>query len=391
MSVGSNGRRRWVFLYRRAGKLREMGLGSAHKGHVTLAEARQKADAARRILRDGTDPLAAKRTVALESAAMPTFGEFADALIEEIAPEFKNPKHVDQWRMTFKDYCAAIRDVPVNAVDTEHVLCVLRPLWADRQETGSRVRGRIERALSAAKAQGKRKGENPARWRGHLDQMLPKRQKLKRGHHKAMPYARIPAFIADLRQREAPAARALEFLILTATRGIETRGARWGEFDLAMGIWTIPAARMKASREHRVPLARRTIDILRAIGPAKSDQLVFVGPEGKRRKTAGPQPFSESAFKEVLDRMGVSDATPHGFRSSFKDWAAECTSVSNIVSEMALAHKIKDETEAAYRRGDLFNKRAKLMDAWARHCIGQSATGRVRRSPVRGAKQDAAA
>ncbi|GIK49271.1 MAG: tyrosine-type recombinase/integrase [Hyphomonadaceae bacterium] len=368
LSIASDGRRRWTFLYRRGGKLREMGLGSAHKGHVSLAEAREKADAARRLLRDGADPLDAKRAAAKESAPAPTFGDFADALVEKIASEFKNPKHVDQWRTTFKKYCAAIRDVPVDRVSTEHILTVLEPLWEDRQETGSRVRQRIERVLNAAKAQGKREGENPARWRGHLDTMLAKRHKLARGHHAAMPFARLPAFMADLRTREAPAARALEFLILTASRSSEARGATWGEFDLAAAVWTIPKERMKASRAHRVPLSKRALAILREAGPRAADQFVFLAPASGRSKKKGPQPFSEGAFKEMLERMGVADATPHGFRSSFKDWAAERTSFPNLVSEMALAHKIEDKTEAAYRRGDLFNKRTKLMQAWERFC-----------------------
>lgn len=372
LSVGADGRKRWTFLYRRGEKLREMGLGSAHKGHTSLAEAREKAGAARRQLRDGIDPLTVRRA----AQAIPLFGEFADALVEEIAPGFKNSKHIDQWKMTFETYCAAIRDVRVNQVNTEHVLTVLRPLWADRIESGSRVRGRIERVLSAAKARGLREGENPARWRGHLDQMLPKRQKLKRGRHKAMPYDDVPAFMADLREREAPAARALEFLILTATRGIEGRGALWGEFDLDGRMWVIPPARMKGGREHRVPLSKRAVEVLKAIGPGKSDELVFPGPEGKRKKKKGPQPFSESAFKEVLARMDVENATPHGFRSSFKDWSVERTGFPNIVSEAALAHKIKDEAEAAYRRGDLFEKRRKLMEAWAGYCA-EPKTGKV--------------
>jgi len=372
LSIGRGHRRRWVFLYwRRCGKSRtlcELGLGSAHEGHVRLAEAREKADAARRMLRDGTDPLEAKRKAAKEAASISKFGEFADALVENIASEFKNPKHVDQWRMTFKTYCAAIRDVRIDRVDTDHVLTVLRPLWEDRQETGSRVRQRIERALNAAKAQGMREGENPARWRGHLDTMLAKRHKLQRGHHKAMPYADVPAFMSELRTREAPAARALEFLILTASRSSEARGAKWGEFDLEGGIWTIPKERMKANREHRVPLTQRARTILREVGAGAPDQFVFIAPASGRSKKTGPQPFSEGAFKEMLERMGVADATPHGFRSSFKDWSAECTSFPNLVSEMALAHKIEDKTEAAYRRGDLFQKRAKQMLAWERFC-----------------------
>lgn len=390
LSIASDGRRRWVFLYRRSGKAHEMGLGSAYKGHVSLAEARDKADAARRSLRDGADPLEAKRAAAKQAEPAETFGEFADALIEMIASEFKNPKHIDQWRTTFKKYCAAIREVPIDQVDETHVLTVLKPLWENRQETGSRVRQRIERVLDAAKVQKKRVGENPARWHGHLKATLGKRHKLARGHHKAMPYAAVPAFMADLRAREAPAARALEFLILTASRSNETRGAKWCEFDLEAGIWTIPKERMKANREHRVPLSTRAVAILRDIGVAAPDQFAFIAPASGRSKKAGPQPFSEGAFKEVLDRMGAADATPHGFRSSFKDWAAESTSFPNIVSEMALAHKIEDKAEAAYRRGDLFNKRAKLMDAWARYCAEPKRTQDSGRSKST-VKQDAAA
>jgi integrase len=361
LSVSPSGRRRWVFMFRWRGKLTEMGLGSARKGargYVSLKSARERAEAARLLLRDGTNPLTAKRQ---KPADVPTFGVFADGLINDLASGFSNEKHVEQWRMTIEKKAAAIRNKPINEITTEDVLSVIKPLWTTRPETASRLRGRIERVLSAAKAQGLRDGENPARWRGHLDQRLPKRQKLSRGHHAALPFDDVPAFMVKLRAREAPAARALEFLILSATRGAETRGAVWSEFDLDAGVWTIPAVRMKSKRDHRVPISARMRVILTSAKIGKPEDFVFPGPKPK-------QSLSEGAFKVLLDRMDFGAWTPHGFRSSFRDWCAERTAFPQEVAEMALAHVIKDQTEAAYRRGDLFDKRRKLMEAWAGFC-----------------------
>jgi len=246
------------------------------------------------------------------------------------------------------------------------VLLALKPIWSKKAETASRLRGRIERVLDAAKAQGLRSGENPARWRGHLDQLLPKRQQLARGHHAAMSYADVPSFMADLQSRQATAALALEFAILTAARSREVLGARWGEFDLERAVWTIPAARMKAGREHRVPLSRRALKIVKAMHQVRDGDFVFPG-----QKAA--MPLSVMALGMVLRRMSIKDATVHGFRSAFRDWAAECTNFTNEVCEAALAHVIANKVEAAYRRGDLFDKRRKLMEAWAVFCAAPKA------------------
>jgi integrase len=254
LSISPNGGRRWVFLYRWHGKPTEIGF---------FARAREKASQARAKLAEGINPKDARRP--LEGAR---FGECADRLIEAMRPSWRNGKHAAQWEMTLRDYAAPLRRLPVDKVTTDDVLSVLKPLWNEKPETGSRLRGRIERVLDAAKAQGLRSGENPARWRGHLDQLLPKRQRLTRGHHAAMSYIELPAFVRDLHGRQATAALALELAILTAARSGEVLGARWGEFDLDRAVWTVPATRMKAGREHRVPLSRRALRIVRAMHSA---------------------------------------------------------------------------------------------------------------------------
>jgi|CXWL01.1.fsa_nt_gi integrase len=360
LSVSSNGGRRWVFLFRSKGKLFEMGLGSARIGHVTLKEARERADAARRHLRDGVNPIDARRS---SPAEVPSFGAFADELLDSLTTGFSNEKHIAQWKMTLETYAAPIRSKAVNAVDTADILGVLKPLWTNRPETASRLRGRIEKVLSAAKAKGLREGDNPARWRGHLDQMLPPRRRLTRGHHAALPFIDVPRFMARLRSRSAPTARALEFLILTATRSIETRGARRGEFDLEQQVWTIPASRMKAKREHRVPLTPAMIDLVEAAGKLEPNDLLF--PSTKKDRA-----LSDSAFKVLMLRLGHAKITAHGFRSAFRDWCSERTEYPHEVAEMALAHVIANRTEAAYRRGDLFEKRRALMQAWENYCDG---------------------
>ena len=359
LSISPNGGRRWVFLFRWHGKPTEIGFGSARD--VSLSRARELASAARSKLSEGINPKEARRP--LEGV---TFGECADRVIEAMRPSWRNRKHAAQWEMTLRDYALPLRRLPVDKITTDDVLSALKPIWSKKPETASRLRGRIERILDAAKAQGLRSGENPARWRGHLDQLLPKRQQLTRGHHAAMDYADVPAFIADLQGRQATAAQALEFAILTAARSGEVLGARWAEFDLERAIWTIPAARMKASREHRVPLSRRALKIVKAMHEARDGDFVFPG------QRAG-KPLSVMALEMVLRRMRIEDATVHGFRSSFRDWAAECTNFTNEVCEAALAHVIANKAEAAYRRGDLFDKRRKLMDAWASFCAAPKA------------------
>jgi integrase len=354
LSISPNGGRRWVFLYRWHGKPTEIGLGSARD--VPLARARELAGLARGKLAEGTNPKGART-----AAKGATFAECADRLLETMRPSWRNSKHAGQWAMTLQEYAAPLRRLPVDKITTDDVLSVLKALWSDKPETASRLRGRIERVLDAAKAQGLRGGENPARWRGHLDQLLPKRQRLTRGHHAAMNYTELPAFMRGLKAQQATAAAALEFAILTAARSGEVLGARWREFDLERGIWAVPAERMKGSREHRVPLAPRAQKIIKSLYETRGGEFVFPG-----RKVGKPP--SVMALSKVLSRMKVDGATVHGFRSAFRDWAAECTNFTNEVCEAALAHVIKNKAEAAYRRGDLFEKRRKLMEAWAEYC-----------------------
>jgi integrase len=362
LSISPNGGRRWVFLYRWHGKPTEIGFGSARD--VTLARARELASQARAKLAEGINPKDARRP-----SGGSTFGECADRVIEAMRPSWRNATHATQWQMTLRDYAAPLRRLPVDRITTDDVLSVLKPLWNDKLETASRLRGRIERVLDAAKAQGLRSGENPARWRGHLDQLLPKRQRLARGHHAAMNYSDVPVFMSDLQARQATAAVALEFAILTAARSGEVRGARWEEIDLDRAVWTVPPRRMKGGREHRVPLSQRARNIVNTMYEGRDSDFVFAGQKPGR-------PLSVQTFLRLLSRMKIEGVTVHGFRSAFRDWAAECTNFPNEVCEAALAHSIGNQVEAAYRRGDLFDKRRKLMDAWAVYCT-TSKTGKI--------------
>lgn len=356
--VGPGAARGWIFLFRWNGRLKEMGLGGLSS--VSLAKARVKAEAARGLVADGVNPIDAKR----EQEAVPTFGDFADTVVADLSPQWRNPKHRAQWASTLKADAARLRPLRVDRIETTDVLETLKPIWATKPETASRLRGRIERILDAAKAKGYRTKENPARWRGHLDHLLPKRRKLTRGHHAALPFGDVPSFIGDLRQRDATSALALEFTIFTAARSGEVRGAIWAEMDLSAKIWTVPAARMKAGREHRVPLSTRAVEILKAVQPlANGDAGAVVFP------SASGKPLSDAAFSALLIRMDrAGEFTPHGFRSSFRDWAGEVSTFPRELAEAALAHVVGDATERAYRRGDALEKRRKLMDAWARFC-----------------------
>lgn len=360
--ITPNGGKRWTFLYRLGGKRREMGLGSAGPHGVGLKEARDKAAEARRLVAAGIDPLEARAAEEKAGRAVPTFGGFADDYIKSHAPKFRNAKHVAQWEMTLGDaYCRAIRAKPVNEIDTEAVLTVLKPIWTKVPETASRLRGRIENVLDAARALGYRDGSNPAAWRGHLKSLLPARQKLTRGHHAALAYDDMPEFMATLRERDGLAARALELAILTACRSGEVLGARWEEFDLEKAIWTVPGVRMKGGLAHRVPLSARALEIIESIPKVDGNPHVFPGLKPGK-------PLSGMSMEMTLRRMGRDDITVHGMRSAFRDWAAEKTSFPHHTAEHALAHRISDKAESAYRRGDELDRRRKLMEAWAQWC-----------------------
>lgn len=349
-------------MFTRHGRRSELGLGGGRD--MSLADARSLAAEMRAVLERGGDP----RSVRNKGKQGVTFGEFADAYIETMRPSWRNAKHAAQWVMTLTQYAAKLRPMMIDAIETDHVLEVLKGLWQRTPETAERLRGRIENVLDAAKAKGLRSGENPARWRGHLDQLLPKRQRLKRGHHAAMPYEEIPTFMAELQARSATAARVLEFTILTAARTGEVLGAQWDEFDLEKRLWAIPKERMKAGKEHRVPLSYRAVQLIEALKAdqerlfASPPQFVFVGGrDGKQ--------LSSMAMMMLLRRIQSGKPyTVHGFRSSFRDWAAEVSHFPHEVCEMALAHTIGNKAEAAYRRGDLFEKRQQLMQAWGDYC-----------------------
>jgi integrase len=360
LCVSSSLTRTWVYRFSWRGRRPEMGLGSLDAG-VGLAQARAARDEARSVLRSGRNPIEARREANRAAANKPAFGEIADALLEAKAHEWRNEKHREQWRWSLTEAAAELRPCPVDEIGTEAVLAVLKPLWTAKPETASRLRGRIEAVLDAAKAQGHRSGENPARWRGHLSHLLPKRQKLTRGHHAAMAYAEVPVLMARLRAENAIAAQALAFCILTGTRTGEVLGALWSEIDMAAKVWTVQAARMKAAREHRVPLSDRARAILETLSPTRTSAFVFPSPRGSR-------PLSHVAMAKVLTRLGVEDVTVHGFRSAFRDWAGNETHFAREVAEAALAHVVGDASEQAYRRSDALEKRRALMEAWAQWC-----------------------
>jgi integrase len=363
----------WIYRYMLRGKAREMGLGSLNA--ISLQQARGKALDCRRLRQEGIDPIDARRAAreqtVLEAAKAITFKSAAADYVKRHRAGWHNGKHAAQWEATLATYAEPIiGGLSVQAIDTGLVLKVLEPIWTAKPETASRLRGRIESILDWAKARGYRQGENPARWRGHLDKLLPAPAKVRRiKPHAALPYADLTDFMTPLRTQEGVAARALEFAILTAARTGEVIGARWGEIDLAAKLWAVPADRMKARKEHRVPLSPRALEILSEIKPAACNgepsdtnrQFIFSG--GKPG-----QPLSNMALLMLLRRMGRDDLTVHGFRSTFRDWAAERTNFPSEVPEMALAHAVGDKIEAAYRRGDLFEKRARLMNDWAKFC-----------------------
>jgi len=383
LQVVSPSNRSWLLRYERNGRERWAGLGPLHA--FSLKEARERARKARQLLADGIDPIDHRNKVAearaVEAAKDKTFAEVATAYLEAHDGDWKNAKHAKQWETSLKKECRAIANVPIASIDTSHILEVLQPIWKQKPETASRVRGRIERVLAYAIAAQYRKREdgNPARWDGHLQELLGKKsaaQRAKRersgktGNHAALPYDDIPAFMAELRSRDSISARALEFCILTAARTGEVIGAPWDEIDLDEKTWTVPAVRMKAEKAHRVPLSDRALKILAGLPRENGNPYLFIG--GKKGA-----PLSNMAMLELLKDMRPG-TTVHGFRSAFKDWASERTRFPNEVSEAALAHTIPNKVEAAYRRGDLFGKRRRLMEEWARYCAtAQSAGAKV--------------
>jgi integrase len=359
ISKGATLRRRWVYLFTRGGRLREMGLGGFPE--VPLAAARIEREKWAGVLRSGGDPIGLRKAEKAASRGVPTFGKLADEVIEDKGAEWRNEKHRQQWMMTLKEYAAPIRNRPVNEIETDDVLGVLRPLWLKRPETASRLRGRIEHVLDAARARGFRQGPNPALWRGHLDKLLPKHLKVARGHHPALPYQKVARFVGEVRKCDAVGALAIEFTVLTAARTGEVLGATWDEIDLESAVWTIPAKRMKASRIHRVPLSGRAVAILKELEKIRSGDIVFPGRKPGR-------PLSNMSMEMILRRMKVQDATMHGFRSSFRDWVGNETHFPREIAEAALAHVVGDAAEQAYRRGDALEKRRELMEAWADYC-----------------------
>jgi integrase len=380
LRVSLSGTKSWIFRYRQSGKLRDMGLGSVQL--VTLAEARAAAHEQSKVMlayRQGAtelDPIsnrkdlrAAKR---IEATKGITFRECAEAYIAAHKAGWRNVKHRQQWTSTLGTYVyPVLGDLPIRAVDTALVLKVVEPLWSTKTETAARLRGRMESVLDWATARGYRAGENPARWRSHLENLLPEKAKVRRVEHRAaLPYSEIAPFMAQLREEPGIGARALEFAILTAARTSEVLGARWNEFSFSERLWTIPAKRMKAGKEHRVPISKAAMTILETMAAVRQSDLVFPGARANRL-------LSHMTMLNALRRMGRRDITPHGFRSAFSDWCAEQTNFPSEVREMALAHAVGDKVEAAYRRGDLFEKRRQLAEAWSRYCDSKPGEGEV--------------
>ena len=372
LKIAHAGNKAWVLRVVIGAKRREIGLGAFPA--VTLAGAHEKARAARLQIEQGLDPLAerreAKARLIAEQTEGMTFSQCAAGYIKAHREGWKNAKHAGQWETTLAQYATpVIGDMLVRHVETRHVLAVLEPIWSTKTETATRLRARIELVMDWAAVRGERTGSNPARWRGHLDKLLPKPSKVAdRGHHAALPWRDVGAFLARLESVEGMGAAALRFAILTAARSGEVRGATWSEIDMQARTWTVPAARMKAGREHRVPLSDAAARLLEGLPRYAGNDLVFPAPRGGV--------LSDATLGAVLKRMGVP-VTAHGFRSTFRDWAAESTAFPGDVVEMALAHTVKDKTEAAYRRGDLFEKRRALMEAWASHCARVEAPGEV--------------
>jgi integrase len=379
--VHNKNNKSFAFRYERDGRERWMGLGACHV--ISLKAARERARAARLLLLDGIDPLDHRRTerakLKLARAKLVTFREAAQRYFDQHESKWRNAKHRWQYLHTLKMFAfPLIGDLPVGEIDTAAVLRVIEPIWLTKTETASRVRGRIESVLDWAGVRGHRSGDNPARWKGHLSEVLPARSQVaKPVHHAALPYRELPAFMAELRKREGVGARALEFLILTCARTAEVLGAQWEpEIDLTNKTWIVPAGRMKAGREHRVALSQRAGELLRGLPMEHGNGYVFIGP----RPGNG---LSATALMQTLRRMGHSDVSVHGFRSAFRDWASECTNYPREIAEMALAHRVGDRTERAYARGDLLRKRFALAEAWSKYCCSSPPAAKAIVVPMR--------
>lgn len=395
LRIDNNGSKKWVFAWERSKRRREMGLGSA--AEISLSAARDMAAAARDLLARGLDPIEERRRAEAgderaedighgETAqpSVPTFGQFADAYIDAHEDGWKNPKHRQQWRNTIKTHAASLLEKPVDAITSDDVVAVLRPIWRKVPETAGRLRGRIENILDAAKASKHIASpwENPARWRGNLIHLLPRRPKKSQvKHHAAMPYGDLPAFFAKLRERPAFAARALELTILCATRTNETLQMKWSELDLEQAVWTVPGERMKMGIEHRVPLPSHAVALLKAqakMSNQEPEAFVFPGQKPGR-------PLSQMAMTMVLRRMNLGQFTVHGMRSCFRDYMGDMTDHPESLVEQALAHQIGDETTRAYRRGDAFLKRRLLMQEWQEYLLPARKVRQAKRDQARGA------
>ena len=377
LAVSKGSARSWVLRVVIGTKRRDMGLGGFPD--VTLEQARAKARIAREFIDKGIDPIAqrkqAKSGLAAQQASEKTFEEAAQAYIDAHGDTWKNAKHRAQWVSTLENYAYPVMGkLLVRDIEQAHVLAALEPIWKTKTETASRLRGRIESVLDWATVRGLRSGENPAQWAGRLDKLLPAPSKVQKVvHHRALPIDAIGAFMADLREREGGAAKALEFAILTAARSGDVRGAVWPEIDLSAAVWIVPAERMKAGKEHRVPLSEQAVMLLRSLPRIEGNDLVFPAPRGGQ--------LSDMTLTAVMRRMAV-DAVPHGFRSTFRDWCSERTNYPRDLAEQALAHSLESKVEAAYRRGDALEKRRAMMAAWAAHCDRATAGGVV--IPIQG-------
>lgn len=354
LNIKPSGSKSWSYVWRKGKKRNEMGLGAYPT--IRLSKARLLAAEHRVAVAENRNPIKERK-----KSDVPNFANCSDMFITSMESQWRNQKHRAQWRMTLTHYAASIGHKPVSDIDTTDVLSVLKPIWSSRQETASRLRGRIERVLDYAAAHGWRDGLNPALWRGHLKNVLPARAKLSRGHHAAMPYSDVPSFLGEIRKLEAVSARALEFLILTAARSGEVREAKWEEIDFETQIWTVPAERMKAGIVHRVPLTEQAMQILNSLQSLQVSEYVFPGQKlGK--------PLSNMAYAMLLRRLKLDHYTVHGFRSAFRDWAGDETAFTREIAEQSLAHQIGNEVERAYRRGDALEKRRALMGAWSTYC-----------------------